>query len=120
MSKTYKLNIKNKLRNTRKGKGITSSKPSKVTPYPPLPESPTNRPLVLTSNENLKLNSLNRTKKLIPLANRLVKARYGTAVNRLKGWKKIEPKRNEYGEPKSFFSINNKVGFKPNRLKFLF
>jgi hypothetical protein len=96
----------NKL-NTRKkiGAGITSSKPV----YPPLPESPTNRPSLLVNNESLKSPkkySNEYLKRVLPLAKRVRNARHISLINRILGREPKKPK-----SPKSYFKINNS-GFK--------
>lgn len=110
MQRTRKHN-KN-LRKTRKG-GM-NSKP--VRTYPPLPESPTNRKSLLTNNESLippKKNSEEYIKRRNRLMKTFSEARHRTLMNRLLGRKLPEPKLNSKGYPKSFFTVNNKVGFKP-------
>lgn len=110
MRRTRK-HIKN-LRGTRKG-GMNLNK---VKTLPPLPETPTNRKSLLTNNKNLipPDSESNEYKKR---RNRLVKifseARQRSLMNKLLGRKLPEPKLNSEGNPKSFFTVNNKVGFKP-------
>jgi hypothetical protein len=117
MRKTYKHISKFKLRKTRRGGGVTSSKP-KLSSYPVLPETPTNRPMINTKNEDLKVNINVQRKRFAPLARRIVDGRRVTWRNWIVGRKRQEPKVNENGYPKSFFTINKNIGFKPNSTKF--
>lgn len=116
MRKTIKRNRYSRRRKTYKGSGLASSKPLQISSqYPELPESPTNRPIIGTQNENLAaITGNNRKKRLLPLAKRIVNARNPSFINRLFGRKKPVPPINTYGNIKSAFSINKKpVGFKP-------
>lgn len=84
--------------------------------YPPLPETPTNRVGVLTNNESLvppKRESNEYKKRHNRLMKTFSEARQRTLMNRFFGIKRPEPKLNSEGNPKSFFTVNNKVGFKP-------
>jgi hypothetical protein len=104
-------NNRHKNNKTRKG-GMKNE--SKI--YPPLPESPTNRPPILTNNESLippKRESNQYIKRRNRLLNIFTKARQRTLKNIILGRKRPEPKLNSNGVPKSFFTVNNKVGFKP-------
>jgi hypothetical protein len=109
MRRTRKHN-KN-LRKTRKG-GMNSNQAKK---YPPLPESPTNRKEILTNSESLmppKKESEEYKKRHNRLMKIFNKARERTLMNKILGRKLPEPKLNSNGYPKSFFSVNNNVGFK--------
>ncbi len=84
--------------------------------YPPLPESPTNRVNILTNNESLmppKRNSNQYKKRHARLMNIFTKAHKRTLKNIIFGRKRPEPKINEAGYAKSYFTVNNEVGFKP-------
>jgi hypothetical protein len=111
MRRTRKHN-KNR-RNTKKGlRGGMNSSPVKK--YPPLPESPINRVSVFTNNESLippKKESEESKKRHNRLMKIFSKARERTLMNRLLGRKQPEPKLDSNGFPKSFFTVNNKVGF---------
>lgn len=111
MLRTFK-NKKNRFRKTRRGGGISSSKP-KVSPYPPLPESPTNRPELFTTNKNLERNINLQRKRLAPLGKRILNVRNKSWTSVILGKEKPKPNINEYGRPMSFFPVTNK-GFKPN------
>jgi hypothetical protein len=109
MRKTVKHNKYSRKRHTRRG-GM-KNEPKK---YPPLPESPTNRPPILTNNESLippQRESNEYKKRQARLVNTFSKARERTLLNKILGRKRPEPKLNSYGFPKSFFTVNNKVGF---------
>ena len=96
-----------------KAGGITSSKPGL---YPPLPETPTNRPALLTNNESLmapKEGSEERHRRMDDLVKRYRAVRQKSLINKLFGKKTPNPKMDNFGYPKSFFTVNNKVGFKP-------
>ncbi len=104
--KTY-----NNLNTRKKGAGITTSKPV----YPPLPESPTNRPSLLVNNESLKSPkkySNEYLKRVLPLAKRVRNARHISLMNRIFGREPKKPKQNESKNLKSYFKVNN-AGFKP-------
>jgi hypothetical protein len=101
-----------KFRKTRKG-GMNSNVVKK---YPPLPETPTNRKELLTNNKNLvppERESNEYKKRHARLMKIFSEARQRTLMNRFFGRKQAEPKLNSEGNPKSFFTVNNKVGFKP-------
>lgn len=92
--------LKKTLKKRYKGRGITQSRPIKVTQFPPLPMSP-NRPTIKTNNKNLEpVSGKEKGKRLAPLAKRILKIRQNN------------PKINENGYMKSFFSINNNAGFR--------
>lgn len=109
MRRTRKYNRKH--RKTRKGGMNNKSKK-----YPPLPETPTNRPPILTNNESL-IPPKKESNQYIKRRNRLIdifaKARQRTLKNIILGRKRPEPKLNSVGFPKSFFTVNNNIGFKP-------
>lgn len=108
-SRRYNLN-----RTRRKGSGITTSKP--VSPYPPLPETPTNRPQIKINTNNLEpVKGEEKAKRYLPLAKRVINARKRSTMNIILKREKPKPKLNSYGEPKSFFTINNNVGFRPTK-----
>jgi hypothetical protein len=106
---------KNKTRKNkmRKGAGHTQSRPFR---YPPLPETPTNRPELYTNNEGL-MNPLKQSEEYRKRANRLGKSLYNarkqTLLNKLLGKKRQEVPRNEYGPLISYFLPNTNNGFKP-------
>ena len=94
-----------------KGKGLVSSKPQS---YPKLPESPTNKPEIMTNNESLlppKPGSEERERRFQDLLQRYQQLR-PSLWNKIFGVKKPEVKLNKYGEPKSAFTVRNNLGFK--------
>jgi hypothetical protein len=108
MRKTHKRSRYYKLCTRKKGSGLTQSKPSSM--YPPLPESPTNRPKIEVSNEKLeKVSGNERIKRLLPLAKRLKNVRQQTWKSQLLIKEKLN---NSSNESKSAFNINKNNGFK--------
>lgn len=106
-----------KLRVTRKGgmnyKPVVNYN-NKVKKYPLLPESPTNRIGILTNNESLvppKKESKEYKKRYNRLIKIFSKARERTLMNKILGRKHPKPNLDSEGYPKSFFNVNNKVGF---------
>jgi hypothetical protein len=94
----------------RKGAGITQSRPR----YPPLPETPTNKPPIKTNIEGLMnppKESEEYQKRAKRLRNTFNKARQQSLMNKLLGKERQEVPRNKYGPIRSYFSPNNK-GFK--------
>jgi hypothetical protein len=109
MKRVYSITKKNR-------KPISGGVKNEQKKYPPLPESPTNRPPVLTNNESLlppKKNSNQYKKRHNRLINIFTKARERTLKNIILRRKRPEPKLNSSGYLKSAFTINNdKIGFK--------
>jgi hypothetical protein len=85
--------------------------------YPPLPESPTNRPKIKTNNQNLEMDINLQKERLMPLGRRLLKVRNRTAINIILGRERQTPKLNTEGYLKGAFTLNNNVGYKPERVK---
>jgi hypothetical protein len=111
MRKTVKNNRYSRKRYTRRGGMNNGSRK-----YPPLPESPINRPPILTNNEHLippKKETNEYKKRQARLLNIFTKARKQTLMNKILGRKLPEAKLNSSGYPKSFFSVNTNTGFKP-------
>ena len=119
MRRTIKRNRYSKKQYTRrkqyKGSGIGASKLQ----YPLLPASPPsspyrNKPLVSTNNESL-LPPKPDSKEYLNRRAHLLKMREGISkqswTNIIMGREKPKPNLNSYGYPKSFFTVNNKVGF---------
>jgi hypothetical protein len=108
MKKTLKHKLYKYKTQRKRGRGITSSKPV-VSPYPLLPETPTTRPEIRTNSESLlppKPGSEEREKRFEQVLKRYKKIRPSL-------WNKKQAKLNKDGFPKSAFTINNAVGFKP-------
>jgi hypothetical protein len=108
MNRSYFSNINSGF----KGAGLISSKP--ISKYPKLPETPTNRPLIITNNNKLvppEKNSEEYKKRMNKLVKKFSNARQRTLLNRLLGREMPEPSLNENGFPKSFFTVSN-TGFK--------
>lgn len=96
---------------TRKGAGITQSRPK----YPPLPETPTEKPQLPTNNEGLMhppKESEEYQKRAKRLRNTFNKARHQSLKSIILGKKRQEVPRDLYGPIASHFPITNS-GFKP-------
>lgn len=93
-----------------KGAGITQSKPR----YPPLPETPTNKPEIYTNIEGLmppQRGSEERQKRLNATLKRYQTVKGRTLKNIIFGVKKNTPPNRD----RSYFPIGNS-GFKPSKL----
>ncbi len=113
-TRTYKkINKKTSNNLLKDGGGIGFSKPDNNSKYLSNSELSTKRPQILVGNSNIvQVTGEEKYKRLMPLAKRIRNVRERSLMNKLMGKYPQEPKKNERGNIKSHFSLNNQVGFK--------